>query len=88
MNTILALALGSALVGFLVGQKQSVVAMALTTAMIAVAAALAVRGLDFLPAVGIAFTSVWVSQVAYLIGVWLRMRSITEKSDDDLRDDC
>jgi hypothetical protein len=78
MKTILALLL-SATVGFLIGLRHRVVVIAFAAPIIAVAAAIIVRHSHFVLAVVIVFASLLVSQIAYLIGAWLRYRSITKK---------
>jgi uncharacterized membrane protein YjjP (DUF1212 family) len=78
MKTILALLL-SAIVGFLIGLRHRVVVIAFVAPIIAVAAAIIVRHSHFVLAVVIVFASLLVSQIAYLIGAWLRYRSTTKK---------
>ena len=68
MNTILALLLGSAIVGVLIGLRYRVGVIALVAPIIAVAAAITVRHSHFLLAVVIVFASLLVSQIACLIG--------------------
>ena len=56
--------------------------------IIAVAAAIVIRDFHFVPAVAIVFVSLLVNQIGYLIGAWLRTRSITEQSHDRIDRDC
>ena len=88
MNTILALLLGSAIVGFLIGLRYRVGVIAFAAPIIAVAAAITVRHSHFVLAVAVVFASLLVSQLAYLIGIWLGNRSTSEQSNDRNGDDC
>jgi len=81
MQTVLALLL-SAIVGFLFGLRYRVVAIAFVAPIIALAVAIILRHSHFVLAVVIVFASLSVSQIAYLIGTWLRYQSTTEQFDD------
>lgn len=82
MSTVLALELGSAVVGSVIGFNYRVHVIALVSPIIAVAAAIALRRFDFVAAVVITLASLLANQLAYLIGAWLRTRSIAEHSDN------
>jgi hypothetical protein len=84
MSTILALLLGSTIVGFLIGLRFRVSVIAFVAPIVAVAAAITLHDFHFMPAVAITFASLLVNQIAYLIGAWLLNSSITEQSDDDI----
>jgi Na+(H+)/acetate symporter ActP len=68
--------LGSAIVGLLIGLKFRVVVIAVVAPIIAVAAAITLRDFNLVPAVAITIASLLVNQIAYLVGAWLRSRSI------------
>jgi hypothetical protein len=80
--------LGSAVVGFLIGLRYRAFVLVPVGLIIAVAAAIAIRDFHFMPAVAIVFASLLVNQIGYLIGAWLRTRSITEQSHDSIGRDC
>ena len=88
MRMLLALLLGSAIVGFLIGLKYRVLVLVLTGPVIAVTVAIAVRDFHFVPAVVTVFASLLLSQIGYLIGAWLRTRSANEQSYDRIDRDC
>ncbi len=82
MSTLLALQLGSALVGFVIGLNFGLVAVALVSPIIAAVVAVSARDLHFTVAMLITLASLVVNQLAYLIGFWMRNRSMTEESDN------
>jgi hypothetical protein len=88
MRFFLALLLGSAIVGFLIGLRYRVFVLVPVGLTIAVVAAIAIRDFHFVTAVAIVFGSLLVNQIGYLIGVWLRTGSITEQSHDRIARDC
>jgi chromate transport protein ChrA len=88
MRMLLALLLGSAIVGFLIGLKYRVLVLVLTGPVIAVVVAIAVRDFHFVPAVVTVFASLLLSQIGYLIGAWLRTRSTNQQSYDRIDRDC
>jgi len=88
MRIFLALLLGSAIVGFLIGLRYRAVVLLLVGPIIAVAAAIVIRDFHFVPAVATVFASLLVNQIGYLIGAWLGTRSITEQFDDRNDRDC
>jgi uncharacterized protein (DUF2062 family) len=80
--------LGSAVVGFLIGLRYRAFVLVPVGLIIAVVAAIAIRDFHSMPAVAIVFASLLVHQIGYLIGAWLRTRSITEQSHDSIGRDC
>jgi uncharacterized protein (DUF2062 family) len=80
--------LGSAVVGFLIGLRYRAFVLVPVGLIIAVAGAIVLRDFRFVSAVAIVFASLLVNQIGYLIGSWLRTRSITDQSNDHIGRDC
>jgi len=87
MSIFLALLLG-AIVGFVIGLRYRVFVLVPVGLIIAVVAAITLRDFRFVSAIAIVFASLLVNQIGYLIGSWLRTRSITGQSDDHIGRDC
>jgi Na+(H+)/acetate symporter ActP len=85
LQLIASLPLGSAIVGFLIGLRFRVSAIAFVAPIIAVVAAIMLRDFHFLPATAITLASLSVNQIAYLIGAWLRS---IDQSGDGIGNDC
>jgi hypothetical protein len=88
MRMSLALLLGSAIVGVLIGLKYRALFLVLVGPVIAMAIAIAVRNFHFVPAVMTVFAGLLLNQIGYLIGAWLRTRSTTEQPHDRIGRDC
>jgi hypothetical protein len=94
MEAILILLTGSAIMGLVIGLKYSVFVIVLSAPLLAAVAAVALRDFEFRPAAAITFACLTVSQAAYLIGAWLRVkptassdRSLTANKSDHRSDD-
>ena len=74
--SIIILLLGSALVGFMIAPRHNVYILAASSAILALVAAAGARISDFglLASIAISFACVTVSQMAYLLLLWLSMR--------------
>jgi hypothetical protein len=73
MSTVVAILLGSAIVGFVIGlMHYRVIVIGLVAPIIAVTAAIILRDFRFLPAIAITVASLSVNQIGYLIEAWLR----------------
>jgi hypothetical protein len=74
LQLTVSLLLGSAIVGFLIGLRFRVIVIGLVAPIIAVTAAIILRGFHLFPAIAITFAGLSVNQIAYLIGAWLRTK--------------
>ncbi len=88
MNIIFVLLLGSALVGFMIAPRYTVCMMVGLSPILALAAATAalLSGFGLLASIAITFACVTISQMTYLLLMWLSMTHaavLTDKPSDN-----